>query len=80
MLTPVDWTLAAQSATRTVVSFTAWMPLSVNCTKLMYVSMMLLLQENPGSISADRDRTEPMPANVERQPLLLTRIAATEKL
>src|ERR1043166_7253903 len=40
MLTPFDFTLAAQSATRWVVSFAAWIPLSVNFTKLMYVAMM----------------------------------------
>src|SRR4026209_3019369 len=30
MLTPIDSTLEAQSATRWVVSFAAWIPLSVN--------------------------------------------------
>ena len=30
MFTPVDCTLAVQSATRWVVSFAAWIPLSVN--------------------------------------------------
>jgi hypothetical protein len=50
MLTPIGWTLAAQSATRPVVSLAAWMPLSVNCTKLMYVGMMLLLQLIPDSL------------------------------
>src|SRR6266542_1405975 len=43
MLTPLDRTWAAHSATRCVVSLAAWMPLSVNCTKLMYVGMTLLL-------------------------------------
>src|SRR5262245_5079934 len=54
MLTPIDRTLAAQSATRRVVSLAAWMPLSVNCTKLMYVGMMVLLQVIPESVSAER--------------------------
>src|SRR5262245_1977572 len=54
MLTPIDRTLAAQSATRWVVSLAAWMPLSVNCTKLMYVGMTLLLQVIPESVSAER--------------------------
>ena len=40
MLTPFDFTLAAQSDTRWVVSLAAWIPLSVNFTKLMYVAMM----------------------------------------
>src|SRR4029077_5967443 len=44
MLTPIDSTLEAQSATRRVVSFAAWIPLSVNCTKLMYVAILLFLQ------------------------------------
>jgi hypothetical protein len=46
----------------------------------MYVGMMLLLQVIPGRDSAQQDRVEPMPADIERQTLLLTRIAATEKL
>jgi hypothetical protein len=49
MLTPSDWTLAAQSATRWVVFFAAWIPLSVNCTKLMYVAMMFIPQAFSGS-------------------------------
>src|SRR5262245_28313834 len=53
MLTPSGCTLAAQSASRRVVSLAAWMPLSVNCTKLMYVGMTLLLQVIPESVSAD---------------------------
>src|SRR5262245_50159056 len=53
MLTPSGCTLAAQSASRRVVSLAAWMPLSVNCTKLMYVGMTLLLQVLPESVSAD---------------------------
>src|SRR5204862_105420 len=43
MPTPIDSTLEAQSATRWVVSFAAWIPLSVNCTKLMYVAILLFL-------------------------------------
>jgi hypothetical protein len=40
-VTPIDCTLAAQAATRWVVCLAPWMPLSVNCTKLMYVGLIL---------------------------------------
>src|SRR5262249_1423110 len=39
MLTPIDCTFAAHSATRWVVCLAPWMPLSVNRTKLMYVGL-----------------------------------------
>src|SRR5204863_3993549 len=53
MLTPIDSTLEAQSATRWVVSFAAWIPLSVNCTKLMYVAILLFLSYSPSSFRSD---------------------------
>src|SRR5438045_6500859 len=40
IVTPIDCTLAAQAATRWVVCLAPWMPLSVNCTKLMYVGLI----------------------------------------
>ena len=46
MLTPIGFTLTAQSLTRWVVSLMAWMPLSVNCTKLMYVGMIVTPLDN----------------------------------
>src|SRR4029450_684712 len=70
MLTPLDWTLALQSATRSAVCFAAWIPLSVNCTKLMYVAMILLLQLIIGAFWADEIKRTLRPAirgsNVDR--------------
>src|SRR5438045_6467046 len=39
IVTPIDCTLAAQAATRWVVCLAPSMPLSVNCTKLIYVGL-----------------------------------------
>src|SRR5207248_7689793 len=70
MLTPLDWTLALHSATRSLVCLAAWIPLSVNCTKLMYVAMILLLQLIIGSFWADEIKRKLRPAirgsNVDR--------------
>src|SRR4030095_5591838 len=70
MLTALDWTLALQSATRSLVCLAAWIPLSVNCTKLMYVAMILLLQLIIGSFWADEIKRTLRPAirgsNVDR--------------
>src|SRR5947208_6221130 len=43
MATPIALTLAEEAATRWVVSLAAWMPLSVNCTRLMYVGLMFAI-------------------------------------
>src|SRR4030095_9823084 len=40
IVTPIDCTLAAQAATRWVVCLAPWTPLSVNCTKLIYVGLI----------------------------------------
>src|SRR5438132_13563846 len=67
ILTPIDCTLAAQSATRWVVSLAAWIPLSVNCTKLMYVGMMLFVQVFPESVLVRTSKTKPMKTDCQRQ-------------
>src|SRR6266850_7181252 len=67
MLTPFDCTLAAQSATRWVVSFAAWIPLSVNCTKLMYVAMMSFSKHSRSGFLSERDKFEPRATDSERQ-------------
>src|SRR5438270_6104583 len=54
MVTPIDCTLAAQAATRWVVCLAPWMPLSVNCTKLMYVGLIFSV---PG-VTFDLDSVE----------------------
>jgi hypothetical protein len=117
IVTPIDCTFAAQAATRWVVCLAFWMPLSVNCTKLMYVG--LIFSSVPG-VSFDLDSSSfevpicgssakhnaapkkqsaninpvvfvfmrpiesvsPFPVNIslfaDKQPELLTRVAATE--
>src|SRR4030095_8958323 len=40
IVTPIDWTLAAQAATRWVVCLAPWMPFSVNFTQLMYCGLI----------------------------------------
>src|SRR4029077_10623116 len=67
MLTPFDCTLAAQSATRWVVSFAAWIPLSVNCTKLMYVAMMSFSKHSQTRFLSERDEFKPRATDSERQ-------------
>src|SRR5260370_41466377 len=67
MLSPLDCTLAAQSATRWVVSFAAWIPLSVNCTKLMYVAMMSFSKHSRSRFLFERDESKPRATDSECQ-------------
>src|SRR6266700_1556115 len=66
-LTAFDCPLAAQSAILWVVSFAAWMPLSVNCTKPMHVAVMSFLKQSRSRFLFERDKYKTWAADSERE-------------